>query len=492
MSRRSKCARVDRRARAGARGRSVLSVVGSGLAVVTLVGAGALVGIGAGPAGGAAKTTSTTCASAPTKCYLVTLSTTPTSVKAGTKATFTFKVTDEAPHQTLGSLKITVPAIAGYSITRTGVTGPKGSTLTATTTTVVFKTLDIAPGTWKFVTIRATVPCVSGTYTWTTAARQSNQFNGPPGNFMVLTGNSKLSGTISGSCTLEFTNEPKGTRVGNTITTTFGTASGTPIEVGVVSTGTLLTTFAGTVTVSLVGGPTGATLSGTTVVTHSSGSAMFTFRGLSIGTPGIGYQLEAKSGAFSTVAAVYSSPFSIYQTLTKCTGVQCSGSASGKTVTLSSTATNSSSTGFLGLGFGTLPGFTKTSCGTYTIALPSTDTANFEVLNKTGTAAQTPGTWKVVVEISKTIVQTKKLHRTSPNSWELCYASTTPFTATGTLSTFTVPTRTTSPATTTYYYGLLPSCSNTPVAPCVLSKTKDGAGDVLLTFLATGDPAGRF
>ena len=417
-------------------------------------------------------------------------------MKAGTKTAFTFTVTDKAPKQKLGSIKVSVPSTpAGFSITTALVKGPAGASWAATTTTVVFKTLDITPGTSKTLTIPATVPCGGGTYTWTTTARQSNQFNGPPGNYMILTTNSTLTGTISGSCTLAFITEPKGTVVGNSITSTFdNTPSGTPIEVEVKSTGVLLTTFAGTVTVSLVGGPGGVTLSGTTVLSHTSGSAQFTFGGLSIGTPGIGYQLEASSAAFSTITPVYTVSFAIYQTLTKCTSGHCSGSASGKTVTLTSSVTDSTAS-FLGLGFEAIPGFTKvTSCGSYTIGV-KTGTASFDVLNKTGTPASTSTkTWTVVVEISKTVVQTKKLHRTSPNSWDICYASTTTFTtATGTQATtsFTVPAFTaTAPAT--YYYGLLPSCSNTPVAPCVLSKTKDGAGDVLLTFLATGDPAGRF
>ncbi len=480
--------------RARAPRRRFVSVFGSGLAVVTLAGAGALVGVGAGAVAGASKTTSTTCSSAPTKCYLVTV--TPASVKAGTKTAFTFSLTDKAPQQKLGSIKVSAPATpAGFSITTAGVTGPAGSTWTATTTTVVFRTLDITPGSTKTVTIPATAPCGTGTYTWTTTARQSNQFNGPPGNFMVLTTASTVGGHVSGSCTVKFINEPKGTLVGKSISTTFdNTPTGTPIRVGVYSTTTLLTSFSGTVTMSLVGGPGGVPLSGTTVVRHSGATAQFTFGSLSIGTPGIGYQLEARSATLAAVAPVYSKSFAVYQALTKCSTGQCSGSAKSSTVTLSSTATNSTPTGFLGLGFASLPGFTNvTSCGSYKIGVQK-DTASFEVLNKTGTPTKTSGTWQVVVEISKTIVQTKKLHRTSPNSWEICYASTTKFTtATGTTATtsFTVSTLTTSPVTT-YYYGLLPACSNTPVSPCVLSKTKDGAGDVLITFLATGDPAGRF
>jgi hypothetical protein len=308
-----------------------------------------------------------------------------------------FSLTDEAPEQKLGSIKITAPpAPGGFAITVAGVSGPAGSIVTATTTTVVFKTLDITPGTTKSVTIPARVPCGTGTYAWSTTARQSNQFNGPPGNYMLLTANSELTSTISGSCTIEFMNEPKGTLVGKSITTTFdNTPAGSSIAVGVYSgmpgTPVLLPAFSGTISVSLLGGPAGATLSGNTVVMHSGGSATFSFGTLSITAPGMGYQLEAESNV-PGVQSAHSVPFAIYQTLTKCTSSHCSGAAKGSTVTLSSAATLSGTRsgtgqGFLGLGFEQIPGFTAvTSCGGYKIGILSA-TTSFEVLKATGNAA---------------------------------------------------------------------------------------------------------
>jgi hypothetical protein len=503
------------RARTGARGKRGSSLLGRSLAaaavatLATLTGAGAFAGAfagtGSGVAGGVARTANaaaTTCSSAPTKCYLVDVA--PTAAPAGSKTSFMFSLTDEAPEQKLGSIKITAPPAPGdFAITVAGVSGPAGSTVTATTTTVVFKTLDITPGTTKSVTIPARVPCGTGTYAWSTTARQSNQFNGPPGNYMLLTANSELTSTISGSCTIEFMNEPKGTLVGKSITTTFdNTPAGASIAVGVYSgmsgTPVLLPTFSGTISVSLLGGPAGATLSGNTVVMHSGGSAAFSFGTLSITAPGMGYQLEAESNV-PGVQSAHSVPFAIYQTLTKCASSHCSGAAKGSTVTLSSAATLSgtrsgTAQGFLGLGFEQIPGFTAvTSCGGYKIGILSA-TTSFEVLKATGNAAPKTATtsWTVTVEISKSVVQTKKLRRPSPNDWQICYASTTPFmTATGAIArtSFTISTRTTA---TTYYYGRLPACSSTPVAPCVLSKSKDYAGDVVITFLASGDPAGRF
>ena len=42
-----------------------------------------------------------------------------------------------------------------------------------------------------------------------------------------------------------------------------------------------------------------------------------------------------------------------------------------------------------------------------------------------------------------------------------------------------------------YHTGLLPDCSKTQGAPCVQARHKDNAGDVVVEFLAAGDPVGR-
>jgi hypothetical protein len=59
------------------------------------------------------------------------------------------------------------------------------------------------------------------------------------------------------------------------------------------------------------------------------------------------------------------------------------------------------------------------------------------------------------------------------------------------MSSFTAQPGTSGTATigdVTFFTGLLPDCSKTPVAPCVQARHKDNAGDVIVTFLASGDP----
>ena len=135
-----------------------------------------------------------------------------------------------------------------------------------------------------------------------------------------------------------------------------------------------------------------------------------------------------------------------------------------------------------------------TSCGGYNLLTSPPATGNIDVLNATGAATPGATTWTVSVEILKSLM--KSLGRMSPNTWQICFASTVPFTtATGTPKTrepsFSVLT---ADGTTvaTYYYGLLPACSSTVGAPCVSSTNKDKAGDVVITFLATGDAYNRW
>src|SRR5262249_62353696 len=88
------------------------------------------------------------------------------------------------------------------------------------------------------------------------------------------------------------------------------------------------------------------------------------------------------------------------------------------------------------------------------------------------------------LQIDKSVVQYSG--HTGASSWQICYASTLPFTAQGgTSGTATI-------GGADFNTGLLTDCSNTaPVAPCVQARNKDNAGDVIVTFLASGDPLGK-
>jgi hypothetical protein len=130
-------------------------------------------------------------------------------------------------------------------------------------------------------------------------------------------------------------------------------------------------------------------------------------------------------------------------------------------------------TQFLGTGIG---GGTY-SCATYQ---PVSDPFTFDVVTSSGDT-QPGAQFTAVLRIDKTLVQSSG--HPGASSWQICYASphqTPPPSWASGIATI---------GDVSYDTGLLPDCSNTaPVAPCVQSRTKDNAGDVLVTFLASGDP----
>lgn len=144
-----------------------------------------------------------------TKYYSTTL--TPSSVGAGARATETLTLSNSTTSkQTLGSEDVTVPA--GYSATAGAVTAPSGKSWTASITSGVIHLRAatshdaLAPGQSVSVVLVVDVPCTPpADGTWATEAKQSNNFNGPPGNdFVRLHGTSDPSLVVVGTCHFVF------------------------------------------------------------------------------------------------------------------------------------------------------------------------------------------------------------------------------------------------------------------------------------------------
>jgi hypothetical protein len=120
------------------------------------------------------------------------------------------------------------------------------------------------------------------------------------------------------------------------------------------------------------------------------------------------------------------------------------------------------------------------SCGgTYH---PVSDIFSFAVFNAAGAPLSIPLT--ATLRTDKSLVQSSG--HPGASSWQICYASTSPFTVRpgSTSGTVTI-------GGVTYETGLLPDCSGTQGAPCVQARNKNNAGDVVVTFLALGDPLGH-
>jgi hypothetical protein len=131
----------------------------------------------------------------------------PASAPTGGSATFTLRLTNEtASQQTLGSANFTVPS--GWAVTSTDgsatssdghnwdICAGDGFTCGAGDTVVQFRAASnsdaLSPGAWVEASATTSISCpapaeaVTADSTWTTAAKQSNDFSGQPGNDFAL------------------------------------------------------------------------------------------------------------------------------------------------------------------------------------------------------------------------------------------------------------------------------------------------------------------
>jgi hypothetical protein len=181
-------------------------------------------------------------------------------------------------------------------------------------------------------------------------------------------------------------------------------------------------------------------------------------------------------------------------TLTGCTfqpcpdKTLCSASASSPTTTGTATSVSPLPTDdsiVSGMDSGSVGSPFNFRCGTTTpVYTPVSDVFNFAVFNSSG-VPQPKVTLNVTLRIDKSLV-TSSGHP-GASSWQICYASTETFnTLAGTSQT-----NVTIGGSPGYFTGLLPDCSNPAVAPCVQTRNKNNAGDVIVTFLSLGDPYGH-
>lgn len=276
-----------------------------------------------------------------------------------------------------------------------------------------------------------------------------------------------------GPCSLKFASDgqPAGAAVGQAIAAGFGSQDG-PVKVEVLDgSGQLVTGSTVAVTVAIRSNPGPGSLSGTATVHAIGGVASFS--GLSINRPGIGYTLTAQSPG---ITPAISARFTIWGSLQHCSTTPCSASSSSATTAGTVTTSSAAQAEFLGVGIG---GASYTCSGTYR---PVSAPFVFDVLIPAGVADPT-AQFAASLEISKSTVEASG--HPGASSWQICYASMSQFTARpGTSGTAVI-------GGATFFTGLLPDCSRTQGAPCVQARHKDNAGDVVVAFLASGDPVGR-
>ena len=414
------------------------------------------------PAAGSAASSSSCTSSG--KCFAVTVS--PVSPAAGTTTSFAFVITNEAATQQLGSVQISAPA--GLVIT-----GAPGSA-SHTSSSALFLNLSLAPSASTTLTLTVALACSDGSYQWGIEAKQSNDFNGSGNDFQLDPASAaNLLGSVTGSCSLAFTSDgqPADTAVNAVITSAAGSQGG-PVKVEVLDgSGQLVTGSTAAVTVAIGSNPGSGSLSGTLTVNASGGVASFS--DLSINQPGDGYTLTATSPGF---APAPSDQFKILGSLQQCPTTPCTASGSTATTSATVTATSPIPAGdFLGFALG---GADFVCVGTYQRV---SDPVSFNIFSPSGVALAS-ARFTVTLQIDKAAVLTSG--RTGAAQWQICYASQQPFNSLPNTSGTAVI------GGASYQTGLLPDCSKNQGAPCVQARHKDNAGDVVITFLAAGDPIG--
>jgi hypothetical protein len=376
--------------------------------------------------------------------------------------------------QALGSVNLTAPT--GFHVVSASV--PSGS-VTSTDSTVQLRSLALAPGRSVVVTIVADIPCTTGTTSWTARGKQSNDFNGPPGNDFTLASGSSLTTSVTGACALRFATQPTNARVGQVITGTAYTPTGPGVSVQTVDGSGNPIARAGTPITMALGAASGLGTLGGTKTVNTGADGIATFGDLTISAAGT-YTLRASTTSAAGFTSVSSNTFKIDAVAVSCAeNASCTASLSDRTTKLDATADpdpNANDAGVLTLSFG---GGASLDCSGYTEFSPDTAIITYSTDTRTKTVTET---------IDKS--QMNLFPNNGASFLNVCFGSPVPFTtADGSQATVQASydwdgNGTLDPV----YVGLLPDCG---ARPCVSKRNKTNAGDGVITSLlpaGLGDP----
>lgn len=403
----------------------------------------------------------------PSKPYEVVLS--PAVVLAGvTVDAFAVQLTNRTGTQQLGSADVTAPG----ALTLVGPPALDGvGTVTASGNVLSLRDLALPPDASVTVTVGVRMPCVAGVYSWAVEAKQSNDFNGPPGNTLgpVL---GSLTTTVDRTCSLRFAAQPAGTQKNEPIRAeAFQPASTQLVSVEAVDGSAnpqRLTWFTGPVTMRLA--PT--TYLGRLEPAAGSVAAvagLASFPAIRIDASGV-YNLRATTTA-SGFAAGDSRSFQVVDIADDCNPATCTAELAGRQTTSTVTGEPGADSGLLLLSLNLGP---DPSCAGYTP--PSSDWFEFQL---TATRDKT-----IVAAYSKAAMRTVA----GPSSLEICFAAPDAFaTKSGAAEPFDYDGEPGNGAEG--FVGLLPNC---PAAtPCILKRTGAAGGGATVSFFvpaAWGDP----
>ncbi len=208
----------------------------------------------------------------------------PSSIPVAATTHVKLTITNGSANQSLGSANVTAakgPGSSGSLQLSNAHYHPSQGTFAGSSPTLLkLRNLNLLPNTSMTVDMDTTAPCSGGDYTWSIQAKQSNDFNGPPGNDFLVNGGTHPVTTVTGSCTLDWGTQPASAVKTETITGTAYVQTGPSVTVRAVDHpgGNTITTVNG-LQVSLgnaatTGCPAATSFSGTTA-TMSGGVATF-------------------------------------------------------------------------------------------------------------------------------------------------------------------------------------------------------------------------
>jgi hypothetical protein len=402
-------------------------------------------------------------AGAATKPFSLAIS--PASFAAGATVTAGATLTDLTDQQQLGSANITAPS--GFTVVSASVPGP--ATAAVSGSVVQLRNLALQPHQSVTLSIVVKAPCAATSSSWSVIAKQSNDFNGPPGNAMNLDpGASSLSASVASGCALRFFTQPHRARTSDTISGSDYSPAGSAVAVEMIDgSGHRVTSSSASITMQLGPSSTGlGALSGTKTVSAVNGLASFST--LSIDDAGAYTLLATSPGATPAT----STPFRIDDVAVSCTpGVDCSGSISSRNLSANVTAFSgglTSGSDFLTFSLDNGP---VLDCAGYTEMSP-----DWVVVEATSSARTK----------SATLIIPKRLMNAVANNGasfiEMCFGAPEPFTVKpGTTRTVLNVDVDGDGVLDNWYEGLLPDCSPGFPPPCVSSRKKTGSGDGVIT-----------
>jgi len=382
-----------------------------------------------------------------------------------TDAAYTVTLTNDTTTQELGSADVTIPA----QLTIVGEPSISGGAVSRSGNLLMLRNLAMQPGGSVTVTLGLRMTCAAGSYAWSVDAKQSNDFNGLPGNTLGPVSGT-LSTTVQGICELRFVGQPAGAQKdeliraapfdqGSTELVSVEALDGSPAP-------QRLTWFTGPIAIAPAPGSFSASAPPTVV------DGLFSYSGLKLGDAGT-YVLRATRAGFDTGV---SSAFQIVDVAQPCNGSKCDATLAGS---LTSTTIN----GALGPGdeghvLLSLSVGTEPECAGYDP--PSDDWYEFLV-----TAARDK---TITVSYSRNAM--RRING-GASALQICFATPEPFTAkTGPAGPFDYDGD--AGNGDEGFVGLLADCGDVPAGePCILDRAPAGGGRAVVTFFVPariGDP----